>query len=93
MAECNGPCLPHCYKCPKSTVTLSHIAIILTVALVFLLIYTAVMDDKIASVLTPTQKRFYACLKNKRMICVLIGIIVGISTLWYWQPYTEFKTI
>lgn len=91
MGECSGPCLPHCYKCPHATVVLSQAAIVMAVALVFLIVFNAIMDERLGSVMSSSQKRFHACLKNHRLACVCAGVLSGLGLLALWRPYTEFK--
>lgn len=91
MSEHSGPCLPHCYRCSHTTVVLSQTAIVIAVVLVFLIVFNAIMDERLDSVMSSSQRRFHACLKNHRIACVCAGVLSGLGLLALWRPYTKFE--
>lgn len=91
MGEYSGPCLPHCYRCSHTTVVLSQAAIVIAVALVFIVVFNTIMDARLGSVLSSSQTRFHACLKNHRIACVCAGVLSGLGLLALWRPYTAFN--
>lgn len=91
MTRCSGPCLPHCYYCPKTTVGLSHTAVILASALTAVLIHTLLTDKRLSDVLTPPQRKLFVTMRSRRISCFAWGGLVGVLVLRCWRPYTPYK--
>ena len=91
MSTCSGPCLPHCYSCPETTVTLSHAAVVLASALVAVVICTLLTDKRLGEVLTPSQREFFLAMRRRRIACFAFGGLIGVLVLRCWRPYTPYK--
>ena len=82
-----GPCLPHCYRCPKTVVYASKVAMAMTVGLIVFLIGTACPDADFVDRLELDQARAYRRLQERGWKYLIGGTIVGAVVLDAWRPY------
>tara|TARA_B100000214_G_scaffold129769_2_gene92250 strand:- start:423 stop:704 length:282 start_codon:yes stop_codon:yes gene_type:complete len=86
----NGPCLSHCFKCPYGVVVASNLALSITFALIVTIILNIKQEELIAS-LTPEQREKFASAQLNTLKTFVCALLLGISGMLLWKPFTLFK--
>ena len=85
--RCSGPCLPHCYTCPASTVMLANVAFVYTIACICYIFLTRNIGTPFLDSLTVEQLRIKKQSAVGRRRAFLSGIAVGIVSIVLWRPF------
>lgn len=91
MSNHQGPCLPHCYKCPFTTMLMSNIAFVYLIASVMYTIFTRSLGTPFLDSLSWEQRKIKDESSAKRGQLFVFGIVIGIVLVTCWKPYTTFK--
>ena len=79
--SCYGPCLPHCFRCPKSTNFLASAAVVYLIASVVYLVMSRSLQTPFLDSLDADQRKVYAESFRKRAVLFKAGILVGLLFL------------
>ena len=89
-----GPCLPHCYKCPKVIAYASNVAIVFSIAFIVLVLGIAKLDEQFKSTIwTNEMMENYKWMQRRRWFYTVMGIICGALAVYYYKPYTIYKLL
>ena len=86
-----GPCLDHCYTCPKNVVYLSFVGIILAFTFVVFIIVDYYLQKNFTALLDKTALNKYQEIRKHKIYAVLISIVFMTVFLQMYKPYTLFK--
>ena len=86
-----GPCLDHCYKCPRVTMIMANISFIHIFACIVYLVMTRKIGTPFYDSLTKEQLKIKKKSVAVRKKIYMIGIVIGIVILIFWKPFTKFK--
>lgn len=90
----SGPCLPHCYSCPKTVVYASNVAIVTCVAFVVLIFGMGRLDEHFKTTISTTDMmQKYRCMQRQRWGYIIVGLICGGLGIHLYKPYTLYKVL
>ena len=89
MSTPQGPCLPHCYKCPFATMMLSNVAIVYLIACVSYVLLTRSLGTPFLDSLSCEQLRVKGESSKKRARMFALGIVIGVVVVLCGSPFTS----